>query len=340
MTYDDYGFSSTGLRHRVHDSTLLAQDRGPADSPTALWPVDADFSFAGATDWINSPPLTGSDLRGRVVLINFWTYTCINWLRQLPYIRAWDESYRRHGLVVIGVHAPESSFEHDEDNVRRAAEIRRIDYPIAIDNHFAVWRSFHDHFWAANYVVDPIGQLRHHSFGEGGHEETEAIVRQLLTEAGAGDLGAGPVAVKPQAVEAPADWDSLGSGEIYLGFDRTTDFASAGGVLADQPRAYSIPVRLRLGHWALSGMWTLGRESTALHTSGGRLACRFHARDVHLVVAPAARGSAVRFRVLLDGREPPLATRAARVAGRCRRGCCPPRAGSPALRRRTQRGPA
>jgi thiol-disulfide isomerase/thioredoxin len=305
MTSNDHLLSTLRrLGQRFQRDPVRAQDRGPADDADALWPVEAQFSLAGATGWLNSPPLTAADLRGRVVLINFWTYTCINWLRELPYVRAWEDSYRSHGLVVIGVHSPEFSFEHDVDNVRSAAQDRSIGYPIAIDNHFAVWRSFHNHYWPAVYLVDAGGRLRHHSFGEGGYEETETVLRQLLTEAGAGDLGPEPVWVDAVGVEAAADWDTLRSAETYLGYDRTFGFASPGGLVAGRPHIYSAPARLRRGHWALSGSWTIGSESTALNESGGRLSCRFQARDLHLVVAPAVRGSAVRFRVLLDGRHP------------------------------------
>ncbi len=292
------------LEQRFPPDAVLAEDRGPADSPDALWPVEADFSLAGATDWLNSPPLAGADLRGRVVLINFWTYTCINWLRELPYVRAWEAAYRDHGLVVIGVHSPEFSFEHGVDDVRGAVQARSIGYPVAVDNDFAVWRSFRNHYWPAIYLVDAQGRLRHHSFGEGGYEETEAVIRELLTEAGAGDLGPGPVPVDARGIEAPADWDTLRSAETYLGYDRMSGFASSPHVVADRPYRYSVPEKLRVGHWAVSGTWTVGRESTASEEPGASLACRFHARDLHLVMAPAAAGSAVRFRVSRDGRQP------------------------------------
>ena len=237
------------------------------------------------------------------MLINFWTCTCINWLRQLPYVRAWEDAYRSHGLVVVGVHSPEFSFEHEVDNVRRAADQRSIRYPVAIDNHFAVWRSFHNHYWPALYLVDASGRLRHHSFGEGGYEETEGMIRRLLAESGAQDLGPEQFPVQGEGVEAAAQWDSLRSAETYLGFDRTFGFASSPGVQPDRPVSYGTPARLRLGHWALSGSWTVGAESSALCEAGGRLACRYEARDLHLVMAPPT-GEAVRFRVLLDGREP------------------------------------
>jgi len=292
------------LRQQFHHDAVRAADRGPGDETDVLWPAEADFTLAGATDWLNSPPLTGSDLRGRVVLINFWTYTCINWLRQLPYVRAWEHAYGPSGLIVIGVHSPEFSFEHDVDRVRRAVHTMAIDFPVAIDNHFAVWRSFHNHYWPAVYLVDADGRLRHHSFGEGGYEETEGVLRQLLLEAGAGDLGPEQVPVEGQGVEAAADWDTLRSAETYLGADRTFGFASSQGIVPGTAHDYSAPARLRLGQWALSGSWTIGREYATSHDGGGRLACRFHARDLHLVMGPGGGGSAIPFRVLLDGEQP------------------------------------
>jgi thiol-disulfide isomerase/thioredoxin len=292
------------LGHRFSHDAVRAEDRGAADGEDALWPAAEEFSLAGATDWLNSPPLTGADLRGRVVLVDFRTYTCINWLRSLPHVRAWEEAYRDSGLVVVGVHAPEFSFEHDVDNVRRAMRDRSVGHPVAIDGHFAVWRSFHNHFWPARYLVDAGGRLRHHSFGEGGYEEDETVLRQLLGEAGAGDLGPEPVPVDARGIEAPADWGTLRSAETYLGYDRTSGFASSPAVVPDRPHAYTAAERLRLGHWSLAGSWTVGSESSSSNEPGGRLTCRFHARDLHLVVAPPAPGATVRFRVQLDGRAP------------------------------------
>ncbi len=286
-----------------HPGGLRAEDRGDADGADALWPVGERFSLAGATEWINSAPLRGADLRGRVVVVGFWTLTCINWLRQLPYLRAWDEAFRDAGLVVVGVHSPEFSFERDVAEVRRAVAARAIRYPVAVDEHFTVWRSFANHFWPALYLVDAQGRLRHHVFGEGGYDTTEAVLRELLAEAGAGDLGPEPVPVDARGVEAPADWDSLRTAETYLGLDRMTGFASPGRPVADRPHAYAAPERLRSGHWALTGAWTIGREASVSEDPGGRLSCRFTARDLHLVVAPPP-GAQVRFRLTLDGRPP------------------------------------
>jgi thiol-disulfide isomerase/thioredoxin len=292
------------LGQRFRDGVRRAEDRGTVEDADVLWPVDAEFSLAGATGWLNSSPLTGADLRGRVVLVNFWTFTCINWLRAMPYVRAWQEAYGSSGLVVVGVHSPEFSFEHDVEGVRRAARDRSIGYPIAIDNDFAVWRSFHNHYWPASYLVDAGGRLRHHTFGEGGYEETDEVIRRLLVEAGAGDL---PPSPEPEArgVEVAADWDTLRSPETYLGYDRTSGFAGSGGlVVTGRPHVWSPPDRMRVGHWALSGSWTVAREASVAQEAGVRVVCRFEARDVHLVMAPPPGGAAGRFRVLLDGRAP------------------------------------
>jgi len=261
-------------------------------------------SLGGATAWLNSQPLSAVGLLGHVVLINFWTYTCINWLRSLPYVRAWAEQYKPHGLVVIGVHTPEFAFERNVENVRRAAQDMRVEYPIAIDSDYAIWSAFDNHYWPALYFVDAQGQIRHHQFGEGQYEQSEMILQQLLAEAGIGGFGQELVAVDASGVEAPADWGSLRSPENYLGYERTENFAAPGGVVFDMPRVYAAPARLRLNQWALSGDWTVGRQATLLNTADGRIAYRFHARDLHLVMGPAARGASVRFRVLVDGQPP------------------------------------
>jgi thiol-disulfide isomerase/thioredoxin len=261
-------------------------------------------SLGGATAWLNSPPLSAADLRGKVVLIDFWTYTCINWLRTLPYVRAWAEKYQQHGMVVIGVHSPEFSFEHDLENVRRAARDMRVDYPIAIDNDFAIWQAFTNHYWPALYFVDAQGHLRYHHFGEGAYELSEMMLQHLLAEASIGGFDQELVTVNAQGAEAAADWDSLRSPETYVGDARSENFASPGGTKLDEARFYTAPERLRLNHWALAGKWTMGSEATLLNESNGRIAYRFHARDLHLVMGPAARGTSVRFRVRIDGMPP------------------------------------
>ena len=261
-------------------------------------------SLAGATTWLNSPPLTEADLRGKVVLIDFWTYTCINWLRTLPTVRAWDAKYRRHGLVTIGVHTPEFDFEKDVDHVRRAVASMHVDYPVAIDSESAIWRAFDNEFWPALYFVDAAGHIRHHHFGEGDEQTSEQVIRQLLSEAGASDLGGLAAPGDAQGFEAPADWANLKSEENYLGYQRTLRFTQSAGVVRDRPHGYTAPARLALNAWSLAGRWTMTQSFAALDEPGGRLLYRFHARDLHLVMSPASLGTPVRFRILVDGRPP------------------------------------
>jgi thiol-disulfide isomerase/thioredoxin len=285
-----------------------------ATHPAAQLPVEGHLpGFDGATGWLNSPQLTTADLRGRVVLVNFWTYTCINWLRTLPYVRAWAGRYSDHGLVVIGVHTPEFDFEHDLDNVRRQVEELRVDYPVAIDNDYAIWTAFSNHYWPALYFVDAQGQIRHHRFGEGDYAMSEMVVQQLLTEAGSASSDQDLTSVDATGVEVAADWDSLRSPENYLGYERTDNFVSPNGSILDASYAYAAPTRLRRNHWALAGDWTVKREAIVLNQAGGRILYRFHARDLHLVMAPPAPGTPVRFRVHLDG--PPGAAHGSDVDG-------------------------
>jgi thiol-disulfide isomerase/thioredoxin len=273
-------------------------------NPAQTSPGSELAALDDATEWLNSAPLTAAGLRGKVVLINFWTYTCINWLRSLPYVRAWAQRYEDQGLVVIGVHSPEFSFEHDLGNVRRAAREMRVGYPVAIDNDFRIWRAFDNHYWPALYFVDARGEIRHRQFGEGEYEQSETVLRDLLTESGRPPAGRVPVAVEARDAEAPADWRHLKSPENYLGYQRTESFASPGGVTGEASRAYTAPAGLRTNQWALSGDWTIGAESTRLNEAGGRILYRFHARDLHLVMAPGDRGAVVRFEVLIDGLPP------------------------------------
>jgi thiol-disulfide isomerase/thioredoxin len=258
-------------------------------------------SLDGATTWLNSPPLTPDGLRGKVVAVDFWTYTCINWLRTLPYIRAWAERYRDHGLVVIGVHTPEFPFEHDIENVRRAAQEMRVEYPVAVDNEYAVWDAFNNHYWPALYLVDVQGRIRHHQFGEGDYEEAERNIQQLLAEAGNENVGHDLVTVDARGAEVGADWEDLGSGENYLGAARTDGFASPGGAVVGEQSAYTTPERLGRNQWALAGEWTVESGFVALNAANGRIVYRFHARDAHLVMGPATPGTTVRFRVFFDG---------------------------------------
>jgi hypothetical protein len=238
------------------------------------------------------------------VLINFWTYTCINWLRQFPYIRAWAEKYKDQGLVVIGVHTPEFTFEHKPDNVRREVQDLMVEYPVAVDNNYAIWYAFNNHYWPALYFIDARGRIRHQQFGEGRYEEAERVIQQLLAEAGNSGFSEQFVTVEANGAEVAADWDSLQSPENYLGYDRTAKFASPGGEVLDEPQIYTAPTQLHLNHWALSGDWTMKNQFVLLNRPNGRIVYRFHARDLHLVIGPAAPGTSVRFRVLIDGQEP------------------------------------
>ena len=265
-------------------------------------PVEGELpSFDGATGWLNSPPLTPAGLRGKVVVVDFWTYTCVNWLRQLPYVRAWAGKYAGHGLVVIGVHTPEFGFEHDLGNVRRAVQDMRVDYPVAIDSDYEVWHAFDNHYWPALYFADAEGNIRHHHFGEGEYQQSEMVIQQLLAEAGADGADREMVSPDVRGIEAPADWDSLRTPETYTGYERTENFASPGGAVPGRPHVYSAPASLRFNHWALSGEWTMGAEAATLNAADGQIAYSFHARDLNLVMGPGTARTPVRFRVLLDG---------------------------------------
>jgi thiol-disulfide isomerase/thioredoxin len=256
-------------------------------------------SLGGATGWLNSEPLGPAELRGHVVLVNFWTFTCINWLRQEPYVRAWSQVYRDDGLIVIGVHTPEFSFEHELDRVRQATRERGIDYPVVLDNQYEIWSAFDNHYWPALYFVDREGVIRDHHFGEGRYEQSERVIQRLL------GVERDLVSVEGLGVEAEADWEHLRTPETYLGYGRSEHFASPDGSAFDERRAYELPQRLRFNHWALAGEWTIGRENVVLDEVGGSIAYRFHARDAHLVLSPGAR-EPIPFRVRLDGEAPGL----------------------------------
>jgi thiol-disulfide isomerase/thioredoxin len=284
---------------------MIGSAEAQSGNTKSALPIEGDMpSLGSATAWLNSLPLKTDGLRGKVVLVDFCTYSCINWLRTLPYVRAWAGKYRDQGLVVIAVHAPEFGFEHDLDNVRRAVKNMRIEYPVAIDNDHAIWRAFNNEFWPALYFVDARGRIRHHKFGEGDYEQSDRVIQQLLGEAGIVDVGHELVPADARGVEAAADWDSLASPENYVGYERTENFASPGGAALDKRRVYAAPTQMKLNQWALSGDWTIGQQAAVLNKANGRIAYRFHARDLHLVMGPPARGSSVRFRVLIDGQPP------------------------------------
>jgi thiol-disulfide isomerase/thioredoxin len=268
-------------------------------------PVEGEIpSLEGGNGWLNSQSLTPMALRGKVVLIEFWTYTCINWRRQLPYVRAWAEKYKDYGLVVIGTHTPEFGFEKNIDNVRQAVKDTHVDFPVVIDNDYAVWRAFNNEYWPALYFIDAQGRIRHHVFGEGEYEQSEAVIQQLLAETGASGFAHKPVTVNARGAEAAADWADLESPENYVGYLRTGNFVSPGGTALDKPALFALPLQLSLNHWALSGDWTMKEQALVLNKPGGRIVYRFHARDLNVVMGPATPGRSVRFRVLIEGHPP------------------------------------
>ncbi len=261
-------------------------------------------SLDAATGWLDTAPITSAGLLGRVVLVSFWTYSCINWRRTLPHLRAWEARYRADGLTIIGVHTPEFAFENDVLNVRRAAADAGITYPIVRDDDYAIWRDLENQYWPALYFVDVQGRARYRSFGEENYDQAEGLIQQLLDEAGAPGERRGAVEVEGTGVEAAADWADLRTPETYLGHDRADRFASPGGAVHDHRHAYEAPTRVRLNRWALAGDWTVGHQAVTSHDAGGRIVLRFSSRDVHLVMGAAERGGSSRFRVLLDGRPP------------------------------------
>ncbi len=273
--------------------------------PVIDLPIEGELpSLSGASEWLNSPALTAAGLRGNVVVVDFCTYTCINWLRSLPYVRAWAEKYNDRGLVIIGVHTPEFSFEHNPQNVRQVLSEMRVAYPIAIDNDYAVWNAFANQYWPALYFMDGQGRIRHHRFGEGDYERSEVVIQHLLIEAGVADIGRELVSVDAQGPEVAADWDSLESPETYLGYQQTQNLASPGGLTPNKRHVYASRASLRRNHWSLSGDWTVGAEAAVLNEPSGRIASQVHARDVHLVMGPQTRDESVRFRVFIDGSPP------------------------------------
>ena len=267
-------------------------------------PVEGTMpSLDGAVAWLNSPPLTRDDLKGKVVLVDFWTYSCINCLRSIPYVRAWAEKYKDQGLVVIGVHAPEFAFEKNIGNLRQAIADLKVGYPVAIDNDYAIWRAFNNEYWPAHYFIDANGRIRHHHFGEGSYDESERVIQQLLAEAGHGGPPASLVSVDASGAEAAADMADVQSPETYVGYARAANFVSPGGQIQDAAHVYAAGTPL-LNQWALAGSWTIGGENAVLDQAGGSIVYRFHARDLHLVLGPSPDGKPIRFRVTIDGKAP------------------------------------
>jgi|HubBroStandDraft_4_1064222.scaffolds.fasta_scaffold58621_1 cytochrome c biogenesis protein CcdA/thiol-disulfide isomerase/thioredoxin len=283
----------------------MAMAAKPPADPTGPLSVEGGLpALDGAVEWLNSPPLTKQGLRGKVVLIDFWTYSCINCLRAIPYVRAWAQKYKDQGLVVIGIHTPEFAFERNADIVKRAVRDLKIDYPVAIDSNFALWRAFDNQYWPAHYFIDAEGRIRHHHFGEGQYAESEHVIQQLLAETGKTDIAKGVVAVTAAGAEAAADTGNVKSPETYIGFMRSENFSSPGGIVQDVDHVYALPTDLRLNQWALNGTWKIEDERAILGAAGGGIAFRFHARDLHLVLGAGDDGKPVRFRVLLDGQRP------------------------------------
>jgi cytochrome c biogenesis protein CcdA/thiol-disulfide isomerase/thioredoxin len=266
--------------------------------------VEGGFpSLSGATAWLNSPPLTPESLKGKVVLIDFWTYSCINCLRSIPYIKAWAEKYKDHGLVVIGVHTPEFAFERNVDNVRRAVSDLKIGYPVAIDNDYKIWRGFDNEYWPAHYFIDAKGRTRYHHFGEGDYDDSERVIQQLLAEAGNSGVPQSLVNVEASGAEAaPSEGDDK-SPETYIGYNRADNFVSPGGIVDDENHVYE-SADPKLNQWSLSGDWLVSSESATLNSNGGKIIYRFHARDLHLVLGPAPDGKPIQFRVTIDGQPP------------------------------------
>src|SRR6202012_3360168 len=278
--------------------------RGKPEGQSEELPVEGPMpSLAGAVEWLNSKPLTAEDLKGKVVLVDFWTYSCINCLRSIPYIRAWAEKYRDHGLVVIGVHAPEFAFERNVDNVKSAIATLKIGYPVAIDNDYKIWRAFDNEYWPAHYFIDADGKVRHHHFGEGEYAESERVIQQLLVDAGNKDVPPGIASVNASGAEAAADSPDVKSPETYIGYDRGDRFVSPGGVVQDTSHTYAAGAP-QLNDWSLTGKWTIANERAQLDEQDGSIVYRFPARDLHLVLGPSAEGGKIRFRITIDG-EPP-----------------------------------
>ena len=274
-----------------------------AGGPEEL-PVEGTMPpLAGATEWLNSPPLTADGLRGKVVLVDFWTYSCINCLRAIPYVRAWAEKYAAQGLVVVGVHAPEFAFEKSISNVRKAVSDLAIAYPVPIDNDYAIWRAFKNEYWPAHYFIDATGRIRHHHFGEGDYDGSERVIQQLLKEAGAAMSKTDLVSVRATGAQAEPDLEDALSPETYVGYGRAEHFVSPGGLVPDRRHSYTAGT-LRLNEWGLSGFWTIRDEDARLDEKDGRIVYRFHARDLHLVLGPTAIGTSVPFRVTIDGAAP------------------------------------
>jgi cytochrome c biogenesis protein CcdA/thiol-disulfide isomerase/thioredoxin len=276
-----------------------------ARNATPSLPVEGQLpSLDGAVQWLNSAPLSAEQLKGKVVLVDFWTYSCINCLRTLPYVKAWADKYRDQGLVVIGVHAPEFAFERDIKNVTKAMADLGINYPVAIDNNYKIWRAFDNQYWPAHYFADAKGQIRYHHFGEGAYDESERVIQELLREAGNKQIASDLIDASGNGVQQAADMTEIKSPETYLGFERAENFVSPGGAKGDRDARYTTPQALSLNNWGLDGQWNISSERANLTAPNGKIVYRFHARDLHLVLGPGSDGKPVRFKVSIDGKAP------------------------------------
>lgn len=260
--------------------------------------------LAGATGWINSPPLTAQELKGKVVLVDFWDYSCINCIRATPYIRAWAEKYKDSGLVVIGVHTPEFDFEKQMANVQKAVQKFGITYPVALDSNYKIWNAFHNQYWPAEYFIDAKGRVQYEHFGEGDYDQSERWIQKLLKEANATPMPAGAVRVEGEGAQAAADARDLESPETYIGYERAENFSSPGGLKRDAEKTYTEPKHLSQNEWGLVGDWVDHEQVAVLQTAGGKIVFRFHARDLHLVLGPTSDGKPIKFRVTIDGQAP------------------------------------
>jgi cytochrome c biogenesis protein CcdA/thiol-disulfide isomerase/thioredoxin len=296
--------STTGIEQKLISAVRPAPAPQPLLKAGEPLPVEGTMpSLAGATQWLNGAPLTTASLRGKVLLVDFWTYSCINCIRTLPYVRGWYDKYKDHGLVIIGVHAPEFAFEKNPDNVIKAVKDLGVDYPVALDNDYAIWKGFHNEYWPAHYFIDAQGQIRSHHFGEGNYRESEDVIRQLLTEAGQKNLPGGYVSDDHHGVEAAASNDPTRSPETYVGYARAQNFVG-GRVIHDDAHDYKAPDTLASNQWSLDGRWTVRDENAQLDKAGGAIVYRFRGRDLHLVLGPASDGKPIRFRVTIDGKPP------------------------------------
>jgi len=282
----------------------IANTTNAAESPRALGDEGPIPELDGAIGWLNSPPLSRKALRGKVVLVDFWTYTCINSLRPLPYVKSWAAKYKDAGLVVIGAHTPEFSFEHERVNVETAVRDLKVTYPVAIDSNYAIWHAFNNQYWPAQYLIDAKGRIRYHHFGEDDYDKIERVIQELLEENGVAGVDTSLVGVSGVGIEAPPDTRDAGSPETYLGYRQAEHFASPERLAKDSRRTYSPPPRPSLNQWGLSGSWNVGPESAVLQAAPGKVVFRFHSRDLHLVMAPTKDGKPVRFKVMLDGAPP------------------------------------